>query len=692
MASFVPPVATLASTADDPPAACGTYALESEQGKSGGATYYCATNRLYLYERSPQNWCVGKKAGGKSCKAYDSKGWHFYLEKKWTKRSDVTLTFGSESTSTDVEAFAVECRYSNLAGGYKKTDRVECDRPVFRNEEKSKELWLGPDGQWCFSDAAGVDEEGDYDAFLESAEGENASSPEVADWADQHVHIHPVDIQAIEALHKSMEGDDSGYKDPEFVPGPAILDAAHGDSQWIRAAKLSGPDHEPQLWDGVEPSDIMQGALGDCWLLCALSAVAEFPGFVENSLFKTQEVSPDGKYVLRLYDAKARKMVHVTVDDRVPCGKATWWEAPRPLFSQPHGNEMYVLILEKAFAKLAGGYGRLSGGYPVLAWLTLTGCEDLSIWHAKDSGWEESVVALEEVRKDPHDYQALYTQASGETKASKDMFSYLLHCDQSNYMFAGSINKGTEIEKQRDDGLVERHAYSIIRVARITSVPGFIGLVQCRNPWGNNFEWNGDWSDRSPLWDKHPEVGKEIGRKYLSADDGLFWMAWKDFSRIFDTVQVCARRMDAPRGTHRGVGSRGTTPMTSPVTSPVRPRKAGAVRSETAVEAAPPSVDADLPPPPQHHHSMEDAPATPPADWQPTRLGISYRPCRLAVEYVSAGKAYRKLMPVAGGADDTPERVLTGLERDFGAYLDFEEKLSRSQTLRLVEMLLASAA
>ena len=90
---------------------------------------------------------------------------------------------------------------------------------------------------------------------------------------------------------------------------------------------------------------------------------------------------------------------------------------------------------------------------------------------------------------------------------------------------------------------------------------------------------------------------------------------------------------------------------------------------------------------------MEDAPATPPADWQPTRLGISYRPCRLAVEYVSAGKAYRKLMPVApSGVNDTPERVLTDLERDFGAYLDFEEKLSRSQTLRLVEMLLASAA
>ena len=61
---------------------------------------------------------------------------------------------------------------------------------------------------------------------------------------------------------------------------------------------------------------------------------------------------------------------------------------------------------------------------------------------------------------------------------------------------------------------------------------------------------------------------------------------------------TCARH--APRGTHRGAGSRGSTPYSSPV----RPtRKAGAVRSETAVEAAPPSMDADLPPPPQDHHN-----------------------------------------------------------------------------------------
>jgi hypothetical protein len=32
---------------------------------------------------------------------------------------------------------------------------------------------------------------------------------------------------------------------------------------------------------GVEPADIRQGALADCWLQCSLSGLAEFPELVE---------------------------------------------------------------------------------------------------------------------------------------------------------------------------------------------------------------------------------------------------------------------------------------------------------------------------------------------------------------------------------------------------------------------------
>ena len=92
--SFAPMSAALASTSHQPPAACGTYVLDRETSGSGGAAYYCAANGLYLYERSSGSWCVGKAHGDKSCKAYASlKGWSLYLNKNWTLRSDVTLTF-----------------------------------------------------------------------------------------------------------------------------------------------------------------------------------------------------------------------------------------------------------------------------------------------------------------------------------------------------------------------------------------------------------------------------------------------------------------------------------------------------------------------------------------------------------------------------------------------------------------------
>jgi len=48
------------------------------------------------------------------------------------------------------------------------------------------------------------------------------------------------------------------------------------------------------------------------------------------------------------------------------------------------------------------------------------------------------------------------------------------------------------LKQAREDGLVERHAYSLISVKEV----GAFKLVELRNPWGNDREWNGDWSDK----------------------------------------------------------------------------------------------------------------------------------------------------------------------------------------------------
>lgn len=43
--------------------------------------------------------------------------------------------------------------------------------------------------------------------------------------------------------------------------------------------------------------------------------------------------------------------VTVTVDDYFPC-----YPEGEPLFARAHGNELWVMLLEKAYAKLHGNY------------------------------------------------------------------------------------------------------------------------------------------------------------------------------------------------------------------------------------------------------------------------------------------------------------------------------------------------
>jgi len=97
---------------------------------------------------------------------------------------------------------------------------------------------------------------------------------------------------------------------------------------------------EPSVFcDAIEPNDIKQGALGDCWFMCALSCLAERPNLVER-LFITKEANPEGVYRLRL--CKNGEWVTVTIDDYFPC-----YPMGGPMFSRAHGNELWVLLVEK---------------------------------------------------------------------------------------------------------------------------------------------------------------------------------------------------------------------------------------------------------------------------------------------------------------------------------------------------------
>ena len=144
-----------------------------------------------------------------------------------------------------------------------------------------------------------------------------------------------------------------------------------GSLEWLRASEVVGnPRVEGQrpvlIRNGITASDIGQGALGDCWLLSAFACLSEFPGAIRN-LFCTNEINARGKYRVRLYDDMKADWCEVTVDDLVPCKNG------RPAFAQPNEGELWVLILEKAFAKHCNSYAGIDGGLTLWALHAMTG-------------------------------------------------------------------------------------------------------------------------------------------------------------------------------------------------------------------------------------------------------------------------------------------------------------------------------
>ena len=102
--------------------------------------------------------------------------------------------------------------------------------------------------------------------------------------------------------------------------------------EWRRPSEfMTGPYNIFEA--GIEPGDIQQGQLGDCWLLCAIAALTEFPQLVMD-LFESQEVSEHGVYRIRL--CKNGWWQSVRLDDFFPCIPGAG-----PIYSRCNGNELW---------------------------------------------------------------------------------------------------------------------------------------------------------------------------------------------------------------------------------------------------------------------------------------------------------------------------------------------------------------
>ncbi len=117
---------------------------------------------------------------------------------------------------------------------------------------------------------------------------------------------------------------------------------------------------------------VVQGRVGNCWLLAALAALGSLEGG-RDKLRSLLSGSVIEGYKVRLFCWPQ----HIVVDGRLPADSDG---TPTYAFPVKEAGKdiLWVSILEKAFAKLHGGYEALDGGYSSEVFQALgLGCRDL---------------------------------------------------------------------------------------------------------------------------------------------------------------------------------------------------------------------------------------------------------------------------------------------------------------------------
>ena len=264
-------------------------------------------------------------------------------------------------------------------------------------------------------------------------------------------------------------------------------------TEWKRATEIH------KKWDLIgnnfEKRDILQGNIGDCYFLSALVALTHYPYLIAEK-FRTKKFNNIGYYEMIFFIDGEWQIVFV--DDYFPFDPSQ----DELVGARPNHNELWAILLEKAWVKLNGGYTNTFGGLFSEAISDLTGFPTVIFKHNK-----------------------LETQ--------KDLFNLYKYIEigykEGSIMACGTKTDGPGIDIF---GLIPGHTYSIVYPQKW--IERNLYLLKLKNPWGKN-EWCGNWSDYSINWTEELMRYFQFTRK----NDGTLWIDLNDFFSFFDNTYIC---------------------------------------------------------------------------------------------------------------------------------------------------------
>ncbi|TKS86351.1 Calpain-1 catalytic subunit [Collichthys lucidus] len=267
--------------------------------------------------------------------------------------------------------------------------------------------------------------------------------------------------------------------------------------QWLRPRKIV--PYPCFSVDGMSRFDFGQGIIGNCWFLASIGALTFQDYILQQVVPQDQGFDEEycGLFHFRFW--RFGSWVDVVIDDKLPTinGRLLFVHSKDP-------NEFWPALLEKAYAKVCGSYSDMIAGTPAEALVDFTGGVHICV----------------QLSEPPRNLWEMMYRA-GLSKS-------LMGC--------GTPKGETSANTVLPNGLVEGHAYAVTGVKQVMSGGQAVNLVRLWNPWGQG-EWNGNWSDRSSLWQTVSRQDREL---CLSVrDNGEFWMTLEDFCRFYSDLDIC---------------------------------------------------------------------------------------------------------------------------------------------------------
>ncbi|KAL3874806.1 hypothetical protein ACJMK2_037772 [Sinanodonta woodiana] len=312
--------------------------------------------------------------------------------------------------------------------------------------------------------------------------------------------------QNYEEIRKTCKEENCLFEDPEFPAEDGSIFFSRRPPrpfEWKRPHEIC--KNPLFVSSGASRFDVQQGELGDCWLLAAVASLTINQKLLMRVVPHDQDFTTDYCGLFHFFFWHQGQWTEVVVDDRLPT-----YAGQLVFMHSAEKNEFWSALMEKAYAKLVGSYESLKGG--------------------------STSEAME-------DFTGGVTEMFDLKKAPANLSEIMLKAHERGSLMGCSIDADeNELEARLSNGLVVGHAYSITAVKmmeiKTPRVTGKIAMVRVRNPWGNEAEWKGAWSDKSPEWQFISEQEKRnIGLTF--DDDGEFWMSFDDWRKNFQKIEIC---------------------------------------------------------------------------------------------------------------------------------------------------------